>query len=71
MTASTKTPASLATPQVELTVSKAGGSADKPEKGKKGRGQKSGGGQAASKRKHDQEEGLFIDFYLKNWDRWQ
>ena len=70
MTASTKTPASLATPQLELTGSKAGESAEKPEKGKKGHGPKSGCGQAASKRKHDQEEGLFIDFYLKNWDRW-
>ena len=68
--ASTKATAPPATPQVELTGSKAGERAEKPEKGKKGRGPKSGGGQAASKRKHDQEEGLFIDFYFKNWDRW-
>jgi len=67
--ASTKTLAPPATPQVELTGSKAGERAEKPEKGKKGRGPKSGGGQAACKRKHDQEEGLFIDFYFKNWDR--
>jgi hypothetical protein len=63
--ASTKTPAPPSTPQVELTGSKAGERAEKPEKGKKGRGPTSGGGQVASKRKHDQEEGLFIDFILK------
>ena len=68
--ASTKIPAPSATPQVELTGSKAVKSVERPEKGKKGRGPKSGGGQATSKRKHDQEEGLFINFYFKNWDRW-
>jgi len=47
---------------VELTGSRAGERAEKPEKGKKGHGPKYGGGQAASKKKHDQVEGSFIDF---------
>jgi len=47
---------------VELNGSRAGERAEKPEKGMKGRGPKSGGGQAASKKKHDQVERLFIDF---------
>jgi hypothetical protein len=69
-TASTKTAAPLATTQVEFCASKAVEKAYKIDKGKKGRGPKSGGGQTASKRKHDQEEGSFIDFHFRNWDRW-
>jgi outer membrane biosynthesis protein TonB len=67
--ASLKTAAPLTTPQVESIAKKAVDRAEKTEKGKKGRGTKSGGGQTANKRKHDQEEGSFIDFPSRYWDR--
>ena len=60
--ASTKTPAPSATPQAELTGSKAG---ERAEKGKNGRGPKSSGGQAASKRNMTRKKVCSLIFILK------